>query len=56
MKRREHIELFGRLRTQLPEYQPFLGENGKDGSEKGRELLFFSLPPPPPNISSPLAP
>ena len=40
-----------------PEYQPFLGEKGKDGSEKGRELFSpLPLPPPPSKISSPLAP
>ena len=39
-----------------PEYQPFLGEKGKDGSEKGRELFSpLTLPPPPSKISSPLA-
>ena len=40
-----------------PEYQPFLGKKGKDGSEKGRELFSpLPLPPPPSKISSPLAP
>ena len=34
-----------------PEYQAFLGEKGKDGSEKGRELPNLKS-----KISSPLAP